>query len=317
MGGGSLMNDAGKVAFTPKGDYSSTVTYEYLDTVVYNGNAYAALKTTTGNAPADDVNEYWALLARGGTSIPTATEDTQGAVKASEDIGVDLDAKMVLKTDFAEQNSLTEIQSGESRLTFFGKIAKAVSDLISHVGLKGSSSVAGHLKISNSAAITKTGEYALDAKEKNASIDGTMANQIITMLQGLAPASIDDAKYQAQWAKYLSDGKTGYGVSDIKSIVSNISILNGGSGTTGQTGEAMRLLGKSEANCIYGDYNFGIYFVTGSEEGLPIAGYAGFLITLRWSTSRMVKVLFLVNAYTYVMSQENDGTVVSSWVGMQ
>lgn len=38
------MNDAGKVAFTPKGAYNNTVTYEYLDTVVYDGNSYAALR---------------------------------------------------------------------------------------------------------------------------------------------------------------------------------------------------------------------------------------------------------------------------------
>lgn len=171
------MNDAGKVAFTPKGDYSSTVTYEYLDTVVYDGNAYAALKTTTGNQPEDD-SEYWALLARGGTSVPVATEDTMGAVKASDDIGVDSDAKMILRTDFAPQENLTELESGESRNTFFGKIAKAVSDMISHVGLKASSDKAGHLKISNSAAITTAGEYALDAREKNASISGTLANKV-------------------------------------------------------------------------------------------------------------------------------------------
>lgn len=91
----------------------------------------------------------------------------------------------------------------------------------------------------------------------------------------------------------------------------------GGDGNTGQTGEALRLLGKSSANCVYGNYNFGVYFVEGSEEGLPLTGYAGFLITLRWTTSRIVKILFLVNAYTYIMSQENDGTVVSSWTRLQ
>ena len=75
------MNDAGKVAFTPKGAYNNTVTYEYLDTVVYDGNSYAALKTTTGNTPTDD-SEYWKLLVRGGSSVPIATEDINGVVKA-------------------------------------------------------------------------------------------------------------------------------------------------------------------------------------------------------------------------------------------
>ena len=171
------MNDAGKIAFTPKGDYSSAVTYEYLDTVVYNGNAYAALKTTTGNAP-EEGSEYWTLLARGGTSVPVATEDTEGVVKASDDIGVDSDAKMILRTDFTEQKNLVEIESGESRKVFFGKIVKAVSELISHINVKASTSATGHVKLSDSSAVTDSTGLALPATEKNASISGTMANQI-------------------------------------------------------------------------------------------------------------------------------------------
>lgn len=171
------MNDAGKIAFTPKGDYSGAVTYEYLDTVVYNGNAYAALKTTTGNAP-EDGSKYWILLARGGTSVPVATEGTEGVVKASDDIGVDPDAKMILRTDFTPQENLTELESGESRNTFFGKIAKAVSELISHINVKASTSATGHVKLSDSSAVTDSTGLALPATEKNASISGTMANQI-------------------------------------------------------------------------------------------------------------------------------------------
>lgn len=171
------MNDAGKIAFTPKGDYDSTATYEYLDTVVYNGNAYAALKTTTGNAP-EEGSEYWILLARGGTSVPAATESTEGVVKASDDIGVDSDAKMVFRTNFTSQENLTELESGESRNTFLGKIAKAVSELISHINVKASISATGHVKLSDSSAVTDSTGLALPATEKNATIDGTLANQI-------------------------------------------------------------------------------------------------------------------------------------------
>lgn len=171
------MNDAGKIAFTPKGDYDSTATYEYLDTVVYNGNAYAALKTTTGNAP-EEGSEYWILLARGGTSVPAATEGTEGVVKASDDIGVDSDAKMVFRTNFTSQENLTELESGESRNTFLGKIAKAVSELISHINVKASISATGHVKLSDSSAVTDSTGLALPATEKNATIDGTLANQI-------------------------------------------------------------------------------------------------------------------------------------------
>ena len=171
------MNDAGKIAFTPKGDYDSTATYEYLDTVVYNGNAYAALKTTTGNAP-EEGSEYWILLARGGTSVPAATEGTEGVVKASDDIGVDSDAKMVFRTNFTSQENLTELESGESRNIFLGKIAKAVSELISHINVKASISATGHVKLSDSSAVTDSTGLALPTTEKNASIEGTLANQI-------------------------------------------------------------------------------------------------------------------------------------------
>lgn len=171
------MNDAGKVAFTPKGAYNNTVTYEYLDTVVYDGDSYAALKTTTGNTPTDD-SEYWKLLVRGGSSVPIATEDINGVVKASEDIGVDSNAKMVLKTDYTEQTELTEIESGETRKTFFGKIAKAISTLVNHININATSAKAGHVKLSNSSAVTDSTGLALPVTEKNASIEGSLANQI-------------------------------------------------------------------------------------------------------------------------------------------
>lgn len=181
------MNDAGKVAFTPKGDYSNEVTYEYLDTVVYNGNAYVALKTTTGNAPTDsDTDENWKLLARGGTSVPVAKEETTGVVKASSDIGVSDDGSMILKTDYTSQENLTELTSGESRTTFFGKIAKAVSTLISHITTSASSSVLGHVKLTDSTAVTDSTGLALPATEKNASIDGTLANQISVLNTNLS-----------------------------------------------------------------------------------------------------------------------------------
>lgn len=79
---------------------------------------------------------------------------------------------------FTETTELIALTSKEKISIAFGKIAKAVRTLISHVSLIASSSVRGHVKLSNSSAITTTGEYALDATEKNASIEGTMAYDI-------------------------------------------------------------------------------------------------------------------------------------------
>lgn len=47
-----------------------------------------------------------------------------------------------------------------------------------HYTQKAAYGILGHVKLSNSAAITTTGEYALDAVEKNASVEGTLANLI-------------------------------------------------------------------------------------------------------------------------------------------
>lgn len=54
----------GKVAITPKGEYSNATTYQLLDLITYEGGSYLALKETTGNLPTN--NEYWQLIAEKG-----------------------------------------------------------------------------------------------------------------------------------------------------------------------------------------------------------------------------------------------------------
>lgn len=182
------MNDAGKVAFTPKGVFDSAVTYEYLDTVQFGGNCYAARKTTTGNVPPTTgsyVDDNWAVLVVGSASVPIATIDVAGLVKSGNDIGVDKTGEMILKTDFTAQEELAELTGTEDRKTFFGKIAKAVSTLISHISLGATADKAGHVKLSNSSAVTDSTGLALPATEKNASLDGTMANQIAALNKSL------------------------------------------------------------------------------------------------------------------------------------
>ena len=49
--------------------------------------------------------------------------------------------------------------------------------------------------MSNSAAITKAGEYALDAIEKNAAIEGTLANLINSLNSNMAAASMSNTIY--------------------------------------------------------------------------------------------------------------------------
>jgi len=59
-----VSTNLGKVATTPKGEYSGSTKYLKLDVVLYNGSSYVCLKESTGNLPTD--TEYWQLMASKG-----------------------------------------------------------------------------------------------------------------------------------------------------------------------------------------------------------------------------------------------------------
>lgn len=173
------MANAGRVAIVPKGDWNAAAEYKRLDAVAYNNTLYIAKKAVpAGTLPTD--TEYWMKCVVGGAGSIATTEDA-GTVKAGADIGVDSTGEMILKTDFTAQTDLAELTGTEDRQTFFGKIAKAVSTLISHIGTSATADKAGHVKLSNSNAVTDSTGLALPATEKNASLDGTMANQIAAL----------------------------------------------------------------------------------------------------------------------------------------
>lgn len=183
------MANAGRVAIVPKGDWSAAVEYKRLDAVAYNNTLYIAKKAVpAGTLPTD--TEYWMKCVVGGAGSIATTEDA-GTVKAGADIGVDSTGEMILKTDFTEQSDLTELTGTEDRQTFFGKIAKAVSTLISHISLGATADKAGHVKLSSSSAVTDSTGLALPVTEKNAALDGTMANQIATLNKSLGVESIE------------------------------------------------------------------------------------------------------------------------------
>lgn len=183
------MANAGRVAIVPKGDWSAAVEYKRLDAVAYNNTLYIAKKAVpAGTLPTD--TEYWMKCVVGGGGAVATTEDA-GTVKAGDDIGVDSTGEMTLKTDFTAQDDLAELTGTEDRQTFFGKIAKAVSTLINHINLSATANKAGHVKLSSSSAVTDSTGLALPATEKNASLDGTMANQIAALNKSLSAESIE------------------------------------------------------------------------------------------------------------------------------
>lgn len=105
----TAMGDAGKAMPVPRGRYSDTETYDYLD-FVYSGDAsYIAKKLTTGNPPAED-NEYWQLFARGGTL--TENSDISNTT-----------------VTFEQAENRANIFSKDSLKTIMGRISKMYSDL--------------------------------------------------------------------------------------------------------------------------------------------------------------------------------------------
>lgn len=67
----------GKVALTPKGEYSSTASYEELDVVRYEGSSYVVNKACSGITPVE--GEYYTLLAEKGADGAPGQDGKDGA----------------------------------------------------------------------------------------------------------------------------------------------------------------------------------------------------------------------------------------------
>lgn len=78
--------DLGNISLNPRGEYDSSVEYEYLDAVSYQGGSYfclAELETTiTGIAPdAGRNSEYWQMIAAPGDMTPEYTAAHNDVIK--------------------------------------------------------------------------------------------------------------------------------------------------------------------------------------------------------------------------------------------
>lgn len=129
------MADAGKIVITPKGVYSSTSTYEWLDEVTYDGKSYIALKTVTGVTPIDDgVN--WRLFLDpndiiAGNLVPTFTEaSTRSNIISEENLSTILGKVKKYFTDLKGHafkdivNNLTTSTTGSALDASQGKVLK-------------------------------------------------------------------------------------------------------------------------------------------------------------------------------------------------
>lgn len=152
---------------TVKGN-ESTAKWVYVGNIKGPTGATGAQGATGPQGPKGDIGETGATGATGPQG-PSGTADTT----------------------FTMASSLIVLTSGEAFKTMLGKIAKAVSTLISHVTTAATASVLGHVKLSDSSAVTDSTGMALPVTEKNATIEGTLAHQINELNTNLARLSLD------------------------------------------------------------------------------------------------------------------------------
>ena len=151
---------AGRVAIVPKGDWSADVTYKRLDAVTYNNTLYFAKKDVPAGTATINT-EYWSKSIVGGVGAIAKPEEA-GIVKPDgKSMSVDESGTLSINLDG------TTITLDEAKNVI--KLADTLKDAIN--GAFPAANVANN-------QITTVEGFALDARQANPNIDGTLAKQI-------------------------------------------------------------------------------------------------------------------------------------------
>lgn len=138
----------------------------------------------TGTRPGEDTDNarYWSEVAQAVADIQIATNDTVGIVKGNEgEINIDIGGQMSIPSDFTPQTTLEAVTGTEDKKTFFGKVAKVITDFIAHAA-----NLSIHFGLTNNLLATVPGT-ALDAVQGKA-LDTrvtTNTNDIDTLTRNL------------------------------------------------------------------------------------------------------------------------------------
>lgn len=150
---------AGRVAIVPKGDWSAETEYKRLDEVTYNNTMFIAKKAVPkGTLPTNA--EYWSKSIVGGVGA-IATKEDAGNVKPADGLSIAEDGTLKVSID---GTTLTMDQVNNVI-----KLADTLKEKIN-----GAFPAAN---VVNNQITTETG-YALDARQANPNIDGTLAKQV-------------------------------------------------------------------------------------------------------------------------------------------
>lgn len=157
---------AGRVAPVPQGEYSSTRQYKRLDVVTLNNRVYMAKKDSVGQPLTDE--EYWMYCM---------------GIDASA-IQNDIDA--LKNPEFEEEAERTNVVSGDSNPTLWGKVKKWFSELKAVAFSGRYADLEGTPTITTSHAVTTVGSHIVDATELNATKDGTIAKKVADNEQAIS-----------------------------------------------------------------------------------------------------------------------------------
>lgn len=150
---------AGRVAIVPKGDWSADATYKRLDAVTYNNTLYFAKKEVPAGTATSNT-EYWSKSIVGGAGA-IATKEDAGIVKPADGLSIAEDGTLKVSID---GTTLTMDQ--------VNNVIKLADTLKDKIG-----SALQPESIVNNQVTTETG-YALDARQANPNLDGTLAKQL-------------------------------------------------------------------------------------------------------------------------------------------
>ena len=167
---------AGRVAIVPKGDWSADATYKRLDAVTHNNTLYFAKKNVPAGTATSNT-EYWSKSIVGGAG-GVATADEAGVVKPADGLAVAEDGTLKVNVD---GTTLTMDQ--------VNNVIKLADTLKEKIG-----SALQPESIVNNQTTTVAG-FALDARQANPNIDGTLAKQVADLNGSLKIKNV-------QWTPY-------------------------------------------------------------------------------------------------------------------
>lgn len=178
---------AGRVAIVPKGDWSADATYKRLDAVTYNNALYFAKKDVPAGTVTSNT-EYWSKSIVGGVGA-IATKEDAGIVKPADGLSIAEDGTLKVSID----GTTLTINQVNNVINLADTLKEKINGAFPAAN------------VVNNQITTETG-YALDARQANPNLDGTLAKQISDLNGSLNNNSKKITLMPRKWAGvYIKD----------------------------------------------------------------------------------------------------------------